>query len=273
MRPAETEMAFIENNENGLIYMTSTLIPARHAFTTRYGGVSEGDFASLNFASNTGDPQEHVTENHRRLAAVFGVGKDDCAVTKQVHGTDVRIVTATDRHICGTATPYIADGLVTAERGLPILCFAADCIPVILCDAEHGVIGAVHCGWRGSVKDILGTAVEKMRALGARPENICAAMGAALGRCCFESDDDVPDAVTEYLGGDTDGLFDRRADGKTMVDLRAANARRLIQLGLKEENIDISTECTMCSHEKYWSHRYTQRHGMKRGSQTAAIML
>ena len=76
--------------------------------------------------------------------------------------------------------------------------------------------------------------------------------------------------MTKYLGGDVEGLFDRREDGKTMVDLRAANARRLIQLGLKPENIDISEECTFCSHDKYWSHRYTKGN---RGSQAAVIVL
>ena len=91
-----------------------------------------------------------------------------------------------------------------------------------------------------------------------------------IGRCCFETDDDVPEAIEKYLDGETEGLFDRRADGKTMVDLRAANARRLLQLGLREENIDISDECTFCSHEKYWSHRYTKGN---RGSQAAVIVL
>ena len=76
--------------------------------------------------------------------------------------------------------------------------------------------------------------------------------------------------MEKYLSGETQGLFDRRADGKTMVDLRAANAVRLRQLGLRAENIDISPECTMCSHEKYWSHRYTKG---RRGSQAAAIVL
>ena len=74
----------------------------------------------------------------------------------------------------------------------------------------------------------------------------------------------------KYLGGETEGLFVKRADGKTMVDLRGANKRRLVQLGLKEENIDLSEECTMCSHEKYWSHRYTKG---DRGSQAAVIVL
>ena len=264
---------FSENNKNGLVYMTSSVITARHLFTTRYGGVSTGDFAGLNLGSNRGDPQEHVAENYRRVTAFFGVGRDDCAVTKQVHGNEVRVVTGADKHVCGSKTPYEADGLVTTERGLPIFCFVADCVPALLCDAEHGVIAAVHCGWRSSVADILGVTVEKMCALGAEPESICAAMGASIGRCCFETDDDVPDAVKKYLGCDAEEFFDRRPGGKTMVDLRAANAMRLRQLGLRAENIDVSHECTMCSHEKYWSHRYTQRMGQGRGSLAAGIVL
>ena len=263
-------MSFTENNSGGLIYMTSDKIAARHAFTTRYGGVSTGVFSSLDLSSNMGDEPENVRENWRRVCALMGVGPDDCAVTRQVHKNEVRIVTKADRHVCLSSTPYEADGIVTSERGLPIVCFAADCIPVLLCDSENGVIGAIHCGWRSSVTDILGEAVKKMLSLGAQKENICAAMGAAIGRCCFETDDDVPEAIESYLGGNTEGLFDRRADGKTMVDLRAANARRLLQLGLKSENIDISTECTVCSHDKYWSHRYTKG---RRGSHAAAVVL
>lgn len=266
-------MAFSEINENGLIYMSSSLIRARHAFTTRYGGVSTGDFASLNLGSGRGDEQARVEENFRRVAALMGAGGNDCVVTRQVHGNEVRVASSADRHVLGTRTPYDADGLVTAERGLPLMCFVADCVPALLCDAENGVIAAVHCGWRSSVADILGVTVEKMCALGAHPDSICAAMGASIGRCCFETDDDVPRAVEEYLSGEADGLFDRRADGKTLVDLRAANARRLVQLGLRQENIDVSSECTMCSHDKYWSHRYTQRRGLGRGSLCAAIVL
>ena len=263
-------MAFIEVNENGLIYMKSTLIAARHAFTTRYGGVSEGDFASLNLGSNRGDEQANVEENFRRVAALMGAGGNDCVVTRQVHGNEVRVASSADRHVLGTRTPYDADGLVTAERGLPIMCFVADCVPALLCDARHGVIAAVHCGWKSSVQDILGAAVEKMCALGANPENIHAAIGASIGKCCFECDDDVPEAVERYLGGKTDGLFENKPNGKTHVDLRGANARRLEQLGLKRENIDVSEECTMCLPEKYWSHRATD--GV-RGSMAATIML
>ncbi len=261
---------FVEQNENDLIYMTSTVLPARHAFLTRYGGVSEGPFASLNLGSNRGDDPAAVRENYRRAAALMGAGIDACAVTRQVHGNVVRPVTAADRHVCMSRVPYEADGIVTAERGLPLFCFTADCVPALLLDPENGVAGAIHCGWRSSVADILQNAVREMEALGAEREKIRAAMGPAIGRCCFETDDDVPDAIERYLGGDTAGLFLRRPDGKTLVDLRLANKRRLMQLGLREENIDLSEECTFCSHEKYWSHRYT--HGI-RGSQAACIVL
>ena len=263
-------MAFFENKQNELVYMCSEKIPMQHMFTTRFGGVSTGELQSLNLGFNRGDDRERVMENYRRVCAVLGVSADYCAITCQVHKNDVKIVTEEDVHVWGTDIPYEADGIVTAEKNLPIFCFAADCIPVLLSDPVHGVAGAVHCGWRSSVTDILANAVEKMLRLGAEKEDIRVALGPAIGACCFETDEDVPEAVTRYLGGETDGLFRRKENGKTLVDLRGANARRLVQLGIPRENIDISNECTYCSHDKYWSHRYTK--GL-RGTQCAVIVI
>ena len=260
---------FLEQNENGLIYMRSDRLPVRHAFTTRYGGVSRGEWATLNLASSRGDDPEAVRENYRRVAALLGAEIDGCCVTRQVHGAEVRVVTAADRHAAMSAVPYEADGLVTAERGLPLLCFVADCVPVLLADPEAGVAAAVHCGWRSSVADILGIALERMRGLGASPARIRAAIGPSIGPCCFETDRDVPDAVSAWLGG-AEGLVTARADGKYLVDLRGANARRLRQLGVPEAQIDVSDECTFCRHDKYWSHRWTRG---RRGSQAAGIVL
>ncbi len=261
---------FIQENENGLLYMRSDIIGAKHAFTTRFGGVSVGELTSLNLGSNRGDDPENVRENFRRVCALFGTDENGAAVTNQVHRADVRIVTKADRHICLGPTPYEADGIVTGEKGMPIFCFTADCVPVLLWDTENRAAGAIHCGWRSSVADILKNALEAMASLGAEPWTIRAAIGPAIGACCFETDDDVPEAITAWLGGETGGLFVRREDGKTMVDLRLANARRLFQLGLPVMNIDLSDECTFCSHDKYWSHRFTKG---RRGSQAAVIML
>lgn len=265
---------FIQETKNGIVFMKSDVIGAIHGFSTRYGGVSRGDFASMNFGSNRGDEPEAVAENYTRWCAeIFGAGRDEACVTKQVHGNTVRTVTEKDRHECMSTVPYEADGLVTDRKGLPLLCFTADCVPVLLWDAKGRAAAAVHCGWKSSVADILGNAVRSMELLGAEAPDIRAALGPAIGRCCFETDADVPEAVSLWLGGDTDGLWDETPAGKFMVDLRAANARRLIGLGLAPENIDISGECTFCCHEKYYSARYTGRHGLQRGSLCAGIML
>ena len=91
---------FLENNENGIVYMTSDRLPFRHMFTTRYGGVSTGHLATLNLIGGHGDSPENLRENFTRVAALFGKGPDDCCVTKQVHGNAVRTVTKADRHVC-----------------------------------------------------------------------------------------------------------------------------------------------------------------------------
>ena len=261
---------FTEQNHNGCVYMTSDKISAKHMFTTRIGGVSSGVWESWNFGENRGDDPECVRENYRRAGEIFSCTADDFVVTKQVHEIEVREAKDSDRHCIGTQVPYKADGLVTKEKNLPLMIYIADCVPVLLHDPEAEVIAAVHCGWKSSVADILGVAVGKMVKLGAKPENIRAAIGESIGACCFECDDDVPEAVCKYLGGDTAGLLVKKPNGKTHVDLRGANRRRLLQLGLKEENIDVSDECTMCTPEKYWSHRGTN--GV-RGSMAAVIVL
>lgn len=265
-------MIFTENCVNGVVYMTAPTIKVRHAFTTRYGGVSKGIFESLDLSTSRGDKPEAVQENYRRLGEAVGIDTSCMAFTRQVHGNRVRVVTAEDVHALFTDVPYEADGVVTRERGLALICFTADCVPVLLCDHENGVIAAVHCGWRSSVADILGNAVSQMRLLGAEEEHICAAIGPSISRCCFEVGGEVIAAADKLLGGEMDGLYEpeERRAGKFLLDLKGVNRRRLIQLGVREENISVSDECTMCSHEKYWSHRKTNG---QRGSQASLIVL
>jgi YfiH family protein len=249
--------------------MTAPAIPFPHAFTTRWGGVSTGALDSLNLGENRGDSEENVRENYRRVFGALGLPEQEACFTKQVHGSVVRLVTDADRRALFTPFPYEADGIVTNVRGLPLFCFTADCVPVLLCDPSAGAAGAIHCGWRSTAADILGEAVSKMQALGARPENIRAAVGPAIELCCFETGPEVPEAVERLLGGDSGGVFFAAGDtGKFMVDLKETNRRRLIRLGLRTENISVSDECTACNCGKYWSHRKT---GGIRGSQAALI--
>lgn len=264
-------MSFIENRANGVTFMSAPVIRARHGFSTRWGGVSTGIFSSMNLAMSRGDDPCAVEENYKRLTQAVGVDAEKIALTKQVHGAQVRIVTAPDAALSDALRPE-CDGLVTAERGLALFCFTADCVPVLLCDADNGVIAAVHCGWRSSVADILGVAVGKMTALGADAESICAAIGPAIGACCFEVGPEVPAAAERLLREDLGKLCSDEPGcvGKYLLDLRGVNRRRLEQLGLRSENIRVSGECTMCRTEKYWSHRAT--HG-QRGCQGALICL
>jgi len=264
-------MDFTEHTAlNGVVYLTAPVIRCRHAFTTRLGGVSTGAQAGLNLSVSRDSSFEHVAENYRRLGEATGIDTARMAYTKQVHGNIVRTVTESDIHTLGTPVPYEADGLVTNVPGLALICFTADCVPVLLCDPEHGVIAAVHCGWRSSVADILGTAVGAMRALGAEPARIGAAIGPAISQCCFEVGPEVVEAAARYLGEPLGGLVRDGAPGKYLLDLKGANARRLVQLGLREDRIAVSPACTRCLHETYWSHRWTNG---RRGSQGAIISL
>ena len=266
-------MTFTEHiAPNGVVYQTAPTIARRHAFTTRIGGVSTGDQAGLNLSVHRDPDFACVAENYRLLGEATGIDLSRLARTKQVHGNVVRTVTAADVLDLALEVPYEADGLVTAEPNLALICYTADCVPVLLCDDTHGVIAAVHCGWRSSVADILAKALDAMDALGAQPHTTAAAIGPAISRCCFEVGGEVIEAVERYLGGKAGGLYvpSERGEGKFLLDLKAANARRLVQLGIPADAIAVSDECTFCLPEKYWSHRYT--HG-RRGNQGAVIVL
>ena len=262
---------FAKISNAGLVYLQSDVIPMGHAFTTRLGGVSAGPLASLNLGENRGDEPENVRENYRRLGAALGFDVSSLVFPRQVHGAEVRAVGPEDAHTLFAPVPYEADGLLTSAPGTPLIVFTADCVPVLLCDPVRGFAAAVHCGWRGSAADILGAAVQKMRALGSLPEDIRAAIGPAIGVCCFETGPDVPRALRAWLGAEAEP-FIRPAGtrGKYFCDLKGANRRRLLDLGLGAAHIDVSDACTMCESDLFWSHRAA---GGERGSQAAVIQI
>ena len=264
-------MPFSERWKGTLTYMKAPNIEAVHAFTTRHGGVSTGIYDSLNLGENRGDEQENVRRNYEIICSELGFDYRDIVFTKQVHEADIRVVTADDRHELFTPVPYDADGLITDCRRVPLIVFTADCVPILMQDTKKGVIAAVHAGWRGTVKNIAARAVNKMRdEFGCRGEDIQAAIGPCISLCCFETGAEVPEAMTSLAGKDAEQYFFRLETGKFMVDLKGFNEYLLVSAGLKDKNISVSDECTMCSHDKYWSHRFT---GAQRGSQASIIML
>ncbi|MCR4792920.1 MAG: peptidoglycan editing factor PgeF [Lachnospiraceae bacterium] len=248
----------------------SSIISYPHGFSSRTGGVSSGVYSSLNLGMNRGDDPECVKENYRIFLHSCGIDREEFVCGEQVHGSDVMTVTSEHaRKPYGYDKLFVADGYVTAESGVPLVIFTADCLPLLMADEKAGVIAAVHSGWRGTVQDIEKNAVEAMLSLGAHTEDIKACIGPSIGRCCFEVGDDVIEGISGLLDGDASDLYDRKENGKYMLDLKGVLKRCLIRTGLKEENIEISQDCTMCLKDKYWSHRLT---GAMRGSQASVIM-
>ena len=255
-------------------FVKSNILTCSHGFSTRRGGVSEGIFESLNLGRLTlGDDPVKVRENWRIFGEAVGIDTGRFVHGRQVHGSHVRIASAADAHDITQSAPWEGtDGYVTAIPGVPLAVFTADCAPLLLQDPEAGVIGAIHCGWRPVAADIIKNALAAMASLGARAENVRAAIGPCIHRCCFQTGPEVPQAMEELLGGEGEGLYapDPTAEGKFRLDLPGVVERRLRQLGVRAENIEIIGQCTMCLPEIYWSHRSM---GLARGSQANVIML
>lgn len=269
-------MSFQTRRHNEVVYHASSVLEhpqTVHGFSTRLGGVSGGDRASLNLRSGGLEPdsRENVLENYRRFCEAVGADVHDLVRSQQVHEDTVRHVTAADRGK-GLFAPadYNADALVTDEPGLNLMVFSADCIILLLHDPVTRSIGAVHAGWRGTALDLPAKTVREMgRLFGAKPEDIRAAVGAGIGPCCFETHDDVPDAMRAAFGPGVEAYIAPRG-AKWTVDLKAVNAWRLRESGVPASRIDICPACTACHTDLYWSHRVT---GDKRGVQGALIGL
>ena len=265
-------MAFFTHEENGLVYLTSSLLSGvRHGFSTRLGGVSPAPWDSLNLGPGRGDAPENVAENYRRFFACLDADEHRAVLSKQVHEAGVRTATAADAGK-GLTRPrdYRADALIACEKDLPLVVFSADCGVLLLHDPVTGCAGAVHAGWRSCAAGIVEKAVQELgRVYGAKPEDLLCAVGPCIGPCCFETDDDVPKAMRSALGAEAEPCLERRGP-KWHVDLAELNRRWLLRSGLLPEHIDVCGLCTACHPDLFWSHR---KMGDARGAQVAVIIL
>ena len=254
---------FHTNTKNGITYLTAdTLDGVCHGFSTRPGGVSPAPWDSLNLGVGRGDDLERVRENYRRFCAVLGTDVNRVVLSKQIHEDVVRHVTEAD---AGKGLWRDRD---YPSVDLPLVVFSADCNVVLLYDPVRRAIGACHAGWRGTALGIAGKTVREMQRLfGCDPADIRAAIGPAIGQCCFETDSDVPEALRAALVGEAEPYITWNGH-KYHIDLKAVNALWLQKAGVTR--IDISGDCTACRTDLYWSHR---KHGGARGSQIAMISL
>ncbi len=265
-------MSFDIHEQNGLVFLTSPLLAGvRHGFSTRAGGVSPAPFDSLNLRTGCADSPENLRENFRRFCGAIGADHHRVVLAKQVHETTVRRCTAADAGKgLWSERDYTADALITNERDLPLAVFSADCGIILLYDPVRSAIGAIHAGWRGCAGGIVEKTVwELERAYGSRPGDLLAAVGPCIGQCCFETDCDVPAAMTAALGEAAAPYLARRG-AKWHVDLAGLNRQWLVKAGVLPERIGLCGLCTACRPDLFWSHR---KMGEARGVQCAMITL
>ena len=262
---------FTKHTDNSILYLRSEALGhVPHGFSTRLGGVSHAPWDSLNLGIGRGDDMENVRENYRRFCAVLGLDGHRAVLSKQVHEDVVRRVTEEDagKGLWRERDYTSVDGFVTDVPNLPLVVFSADCNVILLHDPIRRAIGACHAGWRGTALGIARkTALEMVRLFGCNPADIRAAIGPAIGQCCFETDEDVPTALRGALGEEVEPYMEKRG-AKYHIDLKGVNALWLRKAGV--EKIDICDDCTACRGDLYWSHR---KLGNDRGAQIAMIAL
>ncbi|PKN60707.1 MAG: peptidoglycan editing factor PgeF [Deltaproteobacteria bacterium HGW-Deltaproteobacteria-11] len=225
-----------------------------HAFCTRQGGVSGGSFASLNVSAREGEGDDPVRLNFESIAAAFGITVSQFLPVHQVHRDGVWVVNGRTL-LSAHDPPPECDAVVTDRPGIALCIKTADCVPVFLIDPIRRVIGAVHAGWRGTALQIVEKAVgEMVQRFGARPSDLFAAIGPAIGPCCYEVDAGVYHAMSNHP--ERDSFFHaRREEGKWMLDLFLANRQQLLRSGLPPERIRTADHCTACHPELFFSHR------------------
>lgn len=245
----------------------------RHCFTTRMGGVSSGEFATMNLSFTRGDNPDAVAENYHRVAEALGVAEEKIVCSDQTHTTNVRLVTAKDAG-CGLKrerTYQDVDGLITNEPGLTLATFYADCVPLYFVDTVHRAIGLSHSGWRGTVHRMGRATIDAMHeAYGTDPKDVLCAIGPSICQDCYEVSGDVAEEFTKEFGTKAQSLLEAKENGKFQLDLWEANALVLKDAGVPENQIIRPTVCTCCNHKLLFSHRAS--HG-RRGNLGAFLCL
>lgn len=251
----------------------------RHGFSTRLGGVSEGMFESMNLGSESsgyGDDPEKIKINYERIAGSIGIDPRSIVVSKQVHKTNIRLVTEEDRGK-GLYIPRDyeeIDGLVTDRPGVTLVTKYADCVPLYFVDRKNRAIGLTHSGWRGTVSKIGKKTVEEMmNFFGTNPEDLTAVIGPSICNNCYEVGEEVAQVFQDAfsrIGYNMNQILVKINPGSYQLNLWEVNRCILMEAGLKVEKIHVSGVCTACNSDLLFSHRKT---GGKRGSLAAFLAL
>ncbi len=233
-----------------------------HGFIGRTGGVSSGAFASMNLSYWVGDDYHAVDANWERIRREVPEMKL-VARLNQVHGNVVHAATRDT-----AALRPAGDGIITAEPGVILGIYTADCVPILMVDSKRKIAGAFHAGWRGIIADIAAAGVRAMVQLGARASAIRAAMGPSIGQCCYEVDAELADRFGVEIAGARSHTSAGRT-GKAFIDLRAVVRDQLERAGLAAANIASVGPCTRCASDRFFSRRAAG--GMTTGLQMSFV--
>ena len=257
----------IQKKFNGMEYLSFPGLSATgivsNVFSTRIGGVSTGIYSEANFSHTRGDDPEHVDENYRIISEIMGHGHklDDFVCTFQTHTTNIRVVKDEDRGkgVCREREYVDVDGLITNVPGIILSTFHADCPPVYLVDPVKKAIGLCHSGWKGTLGEISKNAIEAMsREYGSKAEDFHAAVGPSVCLDCYEVSSDVADKFIEKFGLnrllEKNSIIDK-GNGKYQLGLWNIIKMSLLDVGVKEQNIEITDICTCCNPDYLFSHR------------------
>jgi hypothetical protein len=223
--------------------LITPLLRAPHGFSTRAGGVSGGAFATLNSSFAVGDSPALVTANLSRLAQAAGVPLERLVTATQVHGS-----------LAVRASPGLvveADALWTDEPGVSVGVRTADCVPVLIEDAASRRVAAVHAGWRGVLAGVTSRAVDALVAAGSARDDLRAAIGPCIQRCCYEVDGDLPARFARAHGEAVVVMQGRR---RAHLDLPLALVGELARAGVSGARVTVLPHCTHCD-QRFFSHR------------------
>ena len=184
-----------------------------------------------------------LAENKDFLARITGIPAENFIAPRQIHSANIAIAPAHGGIIPDT------DALILKNKGFALTLNFADCTPVILFDPVLNIAAGIHAGWRGTASLIAQKTALKMIELGSKPENIIAAIGPCIAKCCFEVTEEVVEALKPYT------VYEPKGE-KFMVDLKETNRRQLEDIGVTK--IDISPYCTVCEQDKFFSYRRTK---------------
>ena len=265
------------HEREGVVYLTFRNLEQAgvlHGFSTRLGGVSQGDLSTMNLSFHRGDDPEAVMENHRRFAGAIGYDEGKLVFSDQVHTTKIHKVTEAD---CGKGITRESDiigidGLVTDRPGIPLITFFADCVPLFFYDPVRKVVALAHSGWRGTVARIGKVMLDYMKQeYHTQAEDVLCAIGPSICQDCYEISGDVAEAFhKEFTEAQYKDFMRSVGSGKYHLDLWKVNQYILLEAGIRKDHLDTTDICTCCNPDLLFSHRASQG---KRGNLGAVIML